>query len=180
MKLPKKEEITISACPTVYEEYKDKINLPYKLIPTNSTAESIRLLDNNIVDFALAGRTLKNNEGQKNTYTIRKGFAFIGIEEKSILLEDLVNYKIYTDLDINEIKEVFNIKELQFVDNVYDYIDKGVIITSWENLDYSKANIIHILDKDRKRVRMSRQPTLICSNNCSSVEMNNLINNLNK
>jgi len=45
------------------------------------------------------------------------------------------------------------------VENVYQYMDEGIIITSWENTDYNRAEIIHLLENNGRRVKLSRQAT---------------------
>lgn len=64
------------------------------------------------------------------------------------------------------IKEKHEQRKIQTVDNVYKYLDKGIVITSWENADYTKAEIFHLLERNGERVRLSRRPTLYCPNVC--------------
>ena len=79
---------------------------------------------------------------------------------------ELNNYQIYTDLNREEIREKFNLSKIIQVDNIYQYMDKGIIITSWENTDFSQAETVHLIQSDGERVALTRRPTLYCSNSC--------------
>lgn len=138
----------------------------YQVIETESTAQSIALLKNGQVDMILAGRTLKPNEPQLDHLLIEDGYSFLSSQEKIIFINQLNNYNIYTDLDAETIKEKFFVEKIETVDNVYEYLNKGIVITSWENTNYNKAEIIHLLDRGGERVILSRRPTVYCPNAC--------------
>lgn len=164
--LPDSTIIKVAACPTCFDLAKNIQAEKYEIIKTGSTAESLVLLQNNTVDLVLAGRTLKPHEPQMDSLLIKQGYSFLSSSNATIFIDQLKNYKIYTDLDEEELKQNFNIEKIQTVDNVYEYLDEGIIITSWENTDYTKAAIVHVLENNNRRVRLSRRPTVYCPNVC--------------
>ncbi len=165
-KMPVQEKIKIAACPTCYELSK-KLDLEkYQVIKTNSTAESIAFLESGQADMILAGRTLKSNEPQMDNLLIDEGYSFLSNQDATIFVDQLNNYNVYTDLNAEELKEKLSIKNIQRVDNIYEYLDKGIIITFWENTDYNQAEIVHILERNGERLKLSRQPMVYCSNAC--------------
>ena len=175
----KQEKIKIAACPTCFELVKSINTDKYEIIRTESTAESVSLLKNQEVDMILAGRTLKSNEYKADSLLIEEGYSFLKNQEAIILIDQLKDYTVYTDLNIEKIKNSFSLSKIEQVKDVYDYIDKGVVITSWENTDYSRAEIVHILERNGERVKLSRQPTIYCPNVCGkeASELALLINN---
>jgi len=160
------KKYVIAACPSC-NIYTNKLDPnKYSVINTNSTSESIFLLENGIVDFIIAGRTLKPDEPYLDYHIFKDGYSFISSSEMTIHVNELSNYKIYTDLNSEQIKSLFDFKEVVRVDNVYDYLDRGIVITTWENTDYTKANIVHVYEENGERLSLSRRPTLYCSMLC--------------
>lgn len=51
-------------------------------------------------------------------------------------------------------------------DLVIGYLDKGIVITDWENVDYLRAGLIHLLEDNGQRVDLSRQMTIYCPDIC--------------
>ena len=165
-KISVQEKIKIAACPSCYELSR-KLDLEkYQVVKTNSTAQSIALLERGQADMILAGRTLKPNEPRMDNLLVDEGYSFLSNQGATIFIDQLNNHNIYTDLDEKELKEKFPIKKIQTVGDVYEYLDKGIIITSWENTDYSKAEIVHLLEGSGDRVKLSRSPTVYCPNVC--------------
>lgn len=167
------EKIKIATCPTLYELSK-KLDLEkYQVIKTGSTAQSIALLESGQVDMILAGRTLKPNEPQMDYLLIDEGYSFLSNQEATIFVDQLNDYNIYTDLNAEELKQKFPIEKIQTVGNVYKYLDKGIIITFWENTDYEQAGIVHLLEKNGTRVKLSRRATvyfpIICDNKAQAL-----------
>ncbi|MEX0918472.1 MAG: hypothetical protein WDZ85_00670 [Candidatus Paceibacterota bacterium] len=160
------EKIKIATCPTYYELSKSLNLEKYQVIKTSSTAQSLVLLESGQADMILAGRTLKPTEPQMDSLLIKEGYSFLSNQEATIFVDQLNGYNIYTDLDEEELKQKFPIKNIQAVASVDEYLDKGIIITSWENTDYNKASIVHLLEKNGERVKLSRQPTIYCPNAC--------------
>lgn len=165
----------IAVCPTYYH-LEEKINKEkIELIKTNSTAESINLLKEKKVEAILTGRLLKPNEPFFDFLVIGKeGYSFLNQSEKIIFEEDLKKYSIYTDLNLEEIKSNFSTDQVFAVENVYDFLDQGIVITSWENTNYSKAKIVHLLEKNGKRNILSRRLNLYCSTSCQIPKMQEL------
>jgi len=154
-------KIKIAVCPTylylIGDIYKSG---NYKIIPAKTTAESIDLFQNKQVDIILSGRTLKPNEPKMKSLIIDQGYSFLAKMETTIYNENLDDITFYTDLDIKKIKKDININRVNKVEDVYDYLDKGIIITSWENTDYNKAKIVHVLENNGERLKISRRPTI--------------------
>ncbi len=160
------EKIKIAACPTCFEITKNINTDKYEIIKTASTAESLSLLQERKVDMILAGRTLKPDEPQMDGLLIKEGYSFLSDKEITIYFDQLKNQTIYTDLDIEDIKNVLSLQKIEQVNNVYNYLDKGIVITSWENTDYARAKITHILKTNGERFELSRRPTIYCPHIC--------------
>ena len=173
----KEGAIKIAACPTFHYLKNDLERRGVEFIATESTAESIVLLSGYRVDMILAGRTLKPNEPDFDFTILKDGCcSFVsrakargeeedlssspGQTEQILLEEDFDNFVFYTNLDPVEIKEFFpNIKTIEKVENVYEFLDnRSVGITLWENMDYSLASMVHILNPDGTRNVKSRPP----------------------
>lgn len=161
--LPKREVIQIAACPTCYELVKNLDSEKYQVVPTNSTAQSIALWRKNHVDLVVAGRTLRPEEPDLEEVVIREGYSFLGSQETVVYVDELDDIELYTDLDVEKLKIDLAINNINKVDNVYEYLDKGVVVTSWDNTDYTKAAIVQVLEKNGKRASISRQPTIYSS-----------------
>ncbi len=175
-----KEEIknnhqyTIGTCPT-YEKFAEKMKEKgFKIIKNSSTAENIAMLRKGIVDYVLSGRVLKPQEGNWDSIKIsNSGYSFISSKDIVVYTKDLSNKNIYTDLNPNELKMHFNLNKVEKVNNAYDYLEEGIVITSWENTDYSKANIVHVINEENgSRNIFSRSLFLYCKDKCN----NNIIN----
>lgn len=169
------EKIKIAACPACFSVIQKLGQSQYEIVPTASTAESVMLLEKGLVDFIIAERTHKPGEPLLDYHIIEQGYSFLGETEKTIRAEDLVKYEIFTDQDPEEMKLLFPIGNVVTVDNVYEYLDKGIIVTSWENTDYTKAQIIHILENDGERLVLSRRPTLYCLSSCNDDKASALV-----
>lgn len=155
-----KSIIKITACPTYYYELLDQLDpKKYELFFSESTSRSIIFLKNNIVDVIISGRTLKPGEINAQSLVLGKGYSFLSNSEKTIFIEELKNYDIYTDFEVDKIKNLFPVMNISQVEDVYQYMDEGIIITSWENTDYNRAEIIHLLENNGRRVKLSRQAT---------------------
>jgi hypothetical protein len=160
------EKIRVAACPTCFDIIKNINTDKYEVIKTNSTAESLVLLQDQKVDMILAGRTLKSSEPQLDRILIKEGYSFLSEKNMTVHLDQLKDRVIYTDLDIGMMKNDLSLQKIERVSNVYDYVDKGIVVTSWENTDHTKANIVHVLEKSGKRFALSRQPTIYCPHVC--------------
>lgn len=179
--LNKNEKIVkIAVCPSFYNSLKNGLDKDYySVILTNSTSESLALLSQKKVDYALGGRILRPEEPRFNYRIIGDGFSFLAFKELTIYDYNLSLYPIFTDLDTNLVKENFGSLDISLVDDVYEYLEAGVIITSWDNTDYSRASIVHLLKVDDSRNLKSRLPIVYCYNNCQKnvvSEIKNIIN----
>jgi len=160
------EKIKIAACPTCFELSKKLDREKYQIIKTSSTSESIDLLNKGQADMILAGRTLKPNEPEFDSLLIAEGYSFLSSQESIIYLDQLNDFNIYTDLDAEVLKNMFPIQKIEKIDDIYEYLDKGIVITSWENTDYIKASIVHVLENNGERAKLSRRPTVYCPSIC--------------
>ena len=89
-------------------------------------------------------------------------------------------YNIFTDLETDKIRNIFDLDDVLKVEDVYEYLSLGIIITSWDNTDYSKAEIVHVLQENGKRVMDSRRPTVYCKKTCENDKINELVKILSK
>ncbi|MFW5884988.1 MAG: hypothetical protein ACOCUF_02055 [Patescibacteria group bacterium] len=177
---PDAEKIKVAACPTCFEMVKNVKADKYEIIKTRTTAESIALLENGQADVIMAGRTLKPGEPKLAHLSIGEGYSFLSSQTKTILAGQLNDYDIYTDLETEGLEKKLSVEKIQKVDNIYEYLDKGIIITSWENTDYTKASIVHVLEKDNKRMALSRRPAIYCPGSCESPIVQELAKDLKK
>jgi len=171
------KKVNIALCPTYYNlnDYLEENN--FKVIKTSSSAESFAMLASSETDYVLSGRTPRLDEGAfLGEFLSSRGYSFLANYPETINSNELLNRKIYTDLDWEIIKEEFTLNDVTFVDDVYNYISEGIIITSWENTNYSRAEIVQVINTDGERHPLSRRPILYCQNKCDF----NIINKLKK
>lgn len=160
----KQEPARIAACPTFWDTIYQMDVLGRE---TQSTSESLHLLNRGYVDYVLAGRTPKPWEFQGNYIILWSGYSFLSKQSQTISDEELQTMKFYTDLgDIENIKKIFWIQNVEKVEHVYDYNQGNIIITSWENTDYSKADVVHVLHSNWERYIESRIPILYYRKQC--------------
>jgi hypothetical protein len=168
------QETTIAACPT-FHYLVDKLNDNQEIIvrKTQSTNESLTLLEQGKVDLIVSGRALKQTEPDFLFQIIGPGYDFIFQEEIVIFDNEMALIPFYTDLDSAEIIEKFDyISEdnLTETDNPYHYLDKGIVIVFLK--DKLKGEIVHVFDQNQSRVRLSRRPRLYYSENLSTEQLN--------
>jgi len=154
-----KRVLRVAACPTYHGSISQLDPKKYELFFSESTAQSINLLENDLVDIIVSGRTLKPNENIAYSLVLGKGYSFLSNSEHLLFINELKEYNVYTDLEIQEIKNIFPVINISRVENVYDYINEGLIITSWEETDYNNAEVVHLLENNGQRVKLSRQAT---------------------
>lgn len=174
------QKVRVAVCPTYMDLTHILDKAQYHIIPTSSTSESIDLIKNDAADLILSGRTLKPSEPQLNSTTIANGLSFLSMTTLTITAEDLSDHSLYTDIPADLLDQYLPRVTAEYVDNVYDHIDKGIIITSWDNTDHTKAAIVHLLDKYGNRLQSSRQLTIYAkqefidqSNELASLLINN-------
>ena len=142
-----KKRIKIAACPTCIDSVGTIEDERYEIVPTASTAESLQLLRYEEVDMILAGRTLKPGEAKMEAIVLEQGYSFLSKEGGFLYRDELHDQTFYTDLKKEEIEKKIALETIQEVEDVYEYIDQGIIITSWENTDYGRAKIVHIKER---------------------------------
>jgi hypothetical protein len=159
--------VKIATCPTFYNILSSKFQMnEYEVVKTSSTSESLSVLERQEVDYAIGGRILMPGEKEFDFRKIGNGFSFLSYKETVIFEDDLKENFFYTDLDPDFLKDIFGIVKIMKVRNVYDYLDKGIVITSWENTDYSLARIVHVINFDGSRNILSRIPIVYCLEPC--------------
>lgn len=172
--------IKIATCPTFYSKLSQlNSSSNYSVILTSSTSASLKMLEDNEVNYALGGRVLMPEEASFSFEVIGDGFSFLSDKTKSIYDYNLVNYTIYSDLNIDLLRANFGDLNYQKVDIVYNYLENNIVITSWENTDYSQSEIVHILKADNNRNIKSRIPIVFCQNICNDdiiKDIKNIIN----
>lgn len=152
------EKVSIAACPTFHLLLDSLDDDKYQVRPTGSTAQSLDFLASKQVDLVLSGRILKPNESDFKSLVVgESNFSFLSDQEIMIYQSQLEGYQIYTDLGRELVKEVFKIKQVDQVEDVYQYLDKGIVITSWDNTDYLRAKTVHLFDDFGARIKQSRR-----------------------
>jgi hypothetical protein len=168
--------IKIAVCPTFYKVVANSDEAI--AVKTGSTAGSLDLLAKGEVDYVLAGRILKPGESSFPYEIIGGGYSFLASKEKTITEEGLRKYNVYTDIDVEEVSQIFDLDNVYYVNDVYNYLEKGIIITSWNNTDYLRAETVHLVDENGNHVPKSRLPILFCASECDDGIVNKLKTNL--
>ena len=165
----KDERKIIAVCPVFLDLVNNLDASKFDIIKVGSASEGLEILNNGEVDYVLAGRILKPEEKANSMDFISKeGYSLLSNEEKVVYTKDLQEINIYTDMDIERIKDDFSVEKVLSVKNVYDYLDKGIVITSWDNTDYSKAKIVNLMNSDGTRSLLSVTPIVYCRNICDN------------
>ena len=170
-------KISIAVCPTYYSLADSLDKTEYKIIKTGSSSESLGLLRNNRVEYALSGRPLKPDEGTfQREFIAKNGYSFVGQQEQTINKNNLSDEILCTDLNKIQIEAELGIENIRQMKDASSCPANGIIITSWDKTDYSKSEIIHIVNDDGSRYLLSRTPILYCHDICSQ----NIINQVKK
>ncbi len=167
--LNKKEEIMVAACPTFYYML-DKIeeDKTATTVRVANTAEGMGLLSDKKIDILISGRALKIGESDYFFRVVGKGYDFIYKNEIIISEQEMMFVPFYTDLDLEKIIEDFkyiSIDNIERVDDIGNYLDKGVVVTLVE--DKMKGESVHIIGNNNLRVRLSRRPRMYYSSDVS-------------
>jgi hypothetical protein len=89
------------------------------------------------------------------------GYSFLSSVVNTITTLEYDDYDFYTDLDPAVLERELGISKITRVDDVYAFLDEGIVITSVENTDYARADLVHVLEADQsRRVTLSRTPIL--------------------
>ncbi len=164
-----KETIYIATCPTFYHIENLLKESDINIVKTNSTLESINLLERGFVDFVISGRALKKEEPNLLFEILGAGYDFIYKDEIVIYQKDMENFIFYTNLDKENILRDFEYileENLIEVEDVLDYLNEGIVITILENK--LESNIVNIINNFNQRVRLSRLPRLYYVNDFKS------------
>jgi hypothetical protein len=171
--LQEENKVTVAGCPTFYYMLDKLSNNEIDVIKTNSTAESLYYLQKGKVDLIISGRNLRPDEPKFSFEIIGPGYSFISEKELLIFDKEMSNYDFFTDLSGKEIMKNFPYiiyDKISEVENVYDYLNAGIIITSVENTDYSKSGIVHVYTEDGSRHSFSRTPIIYYSENVNNLD----------
>jgi hypothetical protein len=166
------EKLSIATCPTFYDYLNEISDDSIDIVFTRSTSESLDLLSRGFVDYVLSGRTLLPGEkdfGHEILADFKDSYSFLSLTGKTIKESDFDEYIFYTDKDVDDIRSIFGIREIAKVKDAYslnDLDDKVVIITSWDNTDFEKYQIVHVLKDDESRFFESRIPVLYFEDSC--------------
>jgi len=158
-----KEKITVAICPTFHYmlDESEEIN-GIRVIETENTSQSIELLKRREVDLIISGRPLRDNEQEDFLFEIiGEGYDFIFKNEIVIGELEMPFVPFYTNLDLEKIiKDFEHISEnnIEKINNVNDYLDKGVVITFLENEMIGEP--VHIIKRNGERVWLSRRPRM--------------------
>lgn len=154
----------IAVCPTFSDYNLGSLFPDVELVLTNSTAQSLSLLNAGMVDYVVAGRKLLPSEeylNLKSTILENVGYSFLSSMVNSITTSDYDDVAFFTDLDADVLKKKLGIRTITKVDDVYAFLDRGIVITSIEHTDYAKADLVHVFEADQsRRVSLSRTPIL--------------------
>lgn len=169
---------TVAACPT-WHGFLPKLEVAgFETIKTKSTGQSVRAFRVGEADLFISGRPLRPEEPDLEGKRLGDGYSFISKESRSLMEDELSEIKIKTDLGKERILSDFpQIDNLKKTENVYSDLE-GVVITSYENTDYSKAEPVGVFDEYGQRLEKSRRPTLYYpkENKNQAKEINSILN----
>jgi hypothetical protein len=166
--------IVITACPTFYymlEKIENEENI--KIIKSQTTTESLYLLEKEEVDLVISGRALKQNEFNFLSKKIGHGYDFVSEKEMYIVENQMKDFIFYTNLNFEKIIEDFNFiseNNLTKTENPFEYLNRGIAIISLEN--NLEGELVHILKNDGSRIRISRIPRLYYKDNIPEEKIN--------
>ncbi len=159
--------VKVVACPSFYYRINKLNSAKFSLILTSSTSESLKILESGQADYAVGGRILYSHEPSFDLSIIGEGFSFLSNKSRIVYNYQLQDHLIYTDLDTDILSKNFGDLNYNIVDDVYKYLEDAIVITSWDNTDFNRAEIVHLLNNDNSRNIKSRLPTVFCQNKCN-------------
>ncbi len=163
-------DVVIAACPTFHYMAEKLEEKGFDVLKTGSTDENIKLFKEGKVNMFISGRSV--DEDGLLSLTVGPGYIFLFKEEVLILEDRMSEIIFFTDLSTEDILEDFEkIKEenLEKVEDVSRYIERGIIITS--PLNEKKGEMVHVIGENDKRIRLSRVPRLYYSSNISDAKI---------
>ncbi|MGM0438948.1 MAG: hypothetical protein ACQEP3_00720 [Patescibacteria group bacterium] len=173
--------LTVVSCPTYHDYLPELSEKGFQIVRASSTKEALEIFENGEADFVISGRKLKSNEPNLKSLKIDNGYSFLAKEELTVTETELDEFDFYTDLNKKEVLNSFPQLEddLEKVKDPYSKIEEGIIITSFENTNYSKSELVHVTDEFGRRIKASRRPTIYFENNQQKAkEIINIINKL--
>jgi hypothetical protein len=160
----------IAICPTMDRVIsKEIVYDEYFFVNVDSTSEAVLLLNNGEVDYVISGRIPSAEEGIGEYLHLYDGldrFSFLSNIREFVYTLELNSYPIYTDLEEGILEDMFSLNDINYVEDVYEYLDEGIVVTTWQNTDYTKGSLVHIMDSGTSRNIFSRLPTLFCKTEC--------------
>ncbi len=162
------DKTVIATCPSCLDIANRLDSDRYEIMATNSTAESIALIQSGRADAILSGRTLKPDEPLMDGHVIQDGYSFLSRQEMTVTDSELHAVTMYTDLDPETMRRSFGVENVTAVDDVYQHLDQGIAVTTWDNTDYTRAASVHVVTDTGDRLALSRRPTLYCPVTCNS------------
>ncbi|MEA2092557.1 MAG: hypothetical protein U9P61_01130 [Patescibacteria group bacterium] len=153
-------KIKVAVSPTFYHLFQDlKDNNNIEVFEIDSTLEGLDLMERGVVDVAVLGRPLREEELPLLSEVVGEGYDFIYKEEMVISEEEMSEIVFYTDLEtekiINDFKQITS-RNIVKIEDIENYIEKGIVITSIDG--FLVREVVHILKEDGSRVRLSRLP----------------------
>lgn len=156
------KQIVVAACPTFYYMLdKIKEDRIANILRVENTGEGLKLMSERKIDVLVSGRALKIKEPDLPFMVVGPGYDFIYANEIVLNESEMMFVPFYTDLDLEEIVEDFeyiSTENIEKVDNVFNYLDQGVVVTLLE--DRMKGEPVHIIKNNETRVRLSRRPRM--------------------
>jgi hypothetical protein len=154
--------VIVAACPTFHYMLDELKSKGVNVIETDSTAESLYYLENKKADLIISGRSLKKEEHKGYLYEIiGQGYDFVFYYEIEINEREMEEIVFYTDIEKQKIIDDFQYiteENLIEVENIEDYIKKGIVITHLE--DKTEYGIVHVLNEFNRRAHLTRRPRI--------------------
>lgn len=153
----------IASCPTFWHMLEGLEDEDLEKYYTESTGQNVQGVLSGDIDAFISGRALHPEEPDLNRKILGPGFSFISDESREVFVGSLDEYEFYTDESKEEVIDSFEgitDDNLHRVEDVYGYLENGLVITSLENTDYSRGEIVHVLYENGSRHRYSRTPAL--------------------
>ena len=154
-------DVVLAICPTYHFLIDNLEESGFEVIKTNSTSQSISLLREGKADLIISGRKPMPDEKdlKYRAVELEGHYSFLSATSNSIYENNLNRYQVYTDQEVSDIRKTFNLEEnIVRVENVYEYLNEGIVITSWSNTDYSQSAVVHVLNSTGVRNPYSRMP----------------------
>jgi len=147
---------TLGYCPTMreYAIQIQNLNPNLDISEFSSTAEVIRNLNSNNIEYALVGRKVRDWELENyNLLILREGYTLIGPSQVFINYADLNNLVIHTYLDESIVDLYFeNKNNFVFYDSFEDAIktrNENVVFINWSDYSNSFELVIPVIGPNK-------------------------------